>query len=247
MINALRLAMLISGGGTTMRAILDAHNSGRLPRVQPVLVIASRPDAGGIEKARAAGVAPADVVVIARQSFPKGSSGREQFGAAILAACRSRSVDLIGQYGWLPMTPANVIEAYPGRMVNQHPGPLDPGRPDFGGAGMYGRRVHCARLLFVRRVTRDFSTEATAQRVAPEFDRGPIIRRRVLAIRPQDDVLSLQERLLPKEHAVQIEALEDFAEDRVVEWYRAEPLVRSAEVRILTESKNFAQILFPNG
>lgn len=57
-------------------------------------------------------------------------------------------------------------------MINQHGGPLDPGRPDFGGRGMYGRRIHCARLYFVRATQRGFFTEATAQRVALQYDRG---------------------------------------------------------------------------
>jgi len=242
-VDKLRIAMLVSGGGTTMREILRAVESGLLSRVEPVLVIASKPDAGGIEKALAEGMLKENVLVLR----PKAYSSPETFGEAILLECRKRGVDFIGQYGWLPKTPANVVEAYQGMMTNQHPGPLDPGRPDFGGPGMYGRRVHCARLYFVRRAERDFCTEATVQRVAPEFDKGAILGRITIPINPGDDVATLQEKVLPQEHRLQIETLLAFSEGRVRELIRSEPLVREGEHTILAEAKQVAGILFPRG
>lgn len=239
----MRIAMLISGGGTTMREILRAIKSGLLSRVEVVLVIASKPDAGGIEKAIAEGMSPDDVIVLR----PKDHPSQEVFGETILVECRKRGVDFIGQYGWLPKTPLNVIDAYDGRMTNQHPGPLDPGRPDFGGPGMYGRRVHCARLYFVRRIGRDFFTEATAQRVAPEFDRGVLLGYTRIPIEEGDDVMTLQQRVLPQEHLLQIETLLAFSEGRVKEIMRPEPLVRDGEYGILEEAKRIAMVLFPHG
>ncbi len=235
--------MLISGGGTTMREILRAVKSGFLSRVEPVLIIASKPDAGGIEKAVAEGMSEEDVLVLRPKAYPS----PEAFGEAILLECQKRGVDFIGQYGWLPKTPANVIKAYRGMMTNQHPGPLDPGRPDFGGPGMYGRRVHCARLYFVRRAGRDFCTEATVQRVAPEFDKGTLLGRITIPINPDDDVATLQDRVLPQEHTLQIETLLAFSENRVCELTRSEPLVREGEYTILAEAKQVAGILFPRG
>lgn len=240
----LRLALLISSGGTTMREIIRACNDGRLPRIEPRCVIASRHDAGGIAKALAEGVDASCIFVI----DPKKAGA--DFASLILRMLHINNIDLIGQYGWMPQTPVEVIEQYYGWMINQHPGPLDPGRPDFGGKGMFGRRVHCARLYFLRRATRpmkDMWTEAIAQRVAVDYDKGAVIRRRVVRIDPSDDPISLQQRVLPEEHQVQIEALTDFSENRVTELSRDEPLVHYNEFAILKEAKKVAKILFPQG
>lgn len=246
----LRIAMLISGGGTTMREILRAVKSGFLSRVEPVLVIASKHEAGGIEKAIAEGMPPDDVLVIRPNAYPS----PEAFGETIIAQAKKRGVDLIGQYGWLPKTPANVIAAFPNMMVNQHPGPLDPGRPDFGGEGMYGRRVHCARLYFVRRTFRSETdyyahhfTEAVCQRVAPEFDKGALLNWTTIPIEPDDTVDTLQSRVLPLEHMIQIETLKAFSEGSVQERTRPEPLVREEDYNVLAEAKRVAGILFPRG
>lgn len=240
----LRLALLISGGGTTMREIIRACNDGRLPRIEPRCVIASRHDAGGIVKALEEGVDTACISVI--DPIKAGTN----FASLMLRILNIHSIDLIGQYGWMPQTPVEVIEKYSGWMINQHPGPLDPGRPDFGGRGMFGRRVHCARIYFLRRATRpmtDMYTEAVAQRVAVDYDKGAVIRRRVVRIEPSDDPISLQQAVLPEEHQVQIEALTDFSENRVTELSRDEPLVHHNEFAILKEAKKVAKVLFPQG
>lgn len=226
-----------------MQAIIQACRSGRLRNVEPVCVIASRQDTGAIEKARVLGMRRGDVLVRRPKDYPNS----EAFGEAIIRACQARGVDFIGQYGWMVKTPSNVIEAYAGMMVNQHPGPLDPGRPDFGGEGMFGRRVHCARLYFVRTVKRDFWTEATAQRVAVEYDKGALLKTRAIPILEDDDTMSLQEQVLPQEHALQIEVLDDFANGRVHEFVRKTPLVLSGEEAILAQAKRIAKALFPKG
>jgi len=237
----LRLALLISGGGTTMEKIIQESQCGELlGKIAPVIVIASRYGAGGLAKAKELGIPTS---VLAPHSF----SSAEHFGNEIISECRSRGVDLIGQYGWLPKTPGNVIEAFATRMINQHPGPLDPGRPDFGGNGMYGRRVHAARLYFVRCVQHGFWTEATAQRVDVEFDKGVVLRKRLVEIHTDDDPTTLQERVLPIEHAVQIETLADFADGRVGEVVREQPLVNTVEENVLKTAKNVACLLFPHG
>jgi phosphoribosylglycinamide formyltransferase-1 len=242
----LRLAMLISGSGTTASTIImRCQSDRRLRRIEPALVISSRPDAEGVDRIRKTeGLSDKDVIVIDRRSYVDRS---EAFGEAIIAACRSRLVDLIGQYGWMVRTPANVVDAYLGMMINQHPGPLDPGWPDFGGKGMYGLRVHCARLLFVRLTGRDFWTEAVAQRVAYAYDRGAVLKRRQVKIWEDDHPYSLRDRVLPVEYEVQIETLEDFAEGRVKELTREVPLVHRGEEALLARAKNTARMLFPKG
>ncbi|MFA6394116.1 MAG: formyltransferase family protein [Patescibacteria group bacterium] len=239
----MRIAMLISGGGTTMAAILIAVKNGRLKNVEPVLVIASKPDSQGIEKALNLGMPKEDVIVVK----PKDFKTREEFGQKIIDECKKRNVKFIGQYGWLCLTPENVIKEFEGMIVNQHPGPLDPGRPDFGGKGMFGRAVHSARLEFVHRTNRDYWTEATAHRVTAEYDRGAVLNIVKVLIEKDDDVDALQQRVLPFEYEAQIKTLQDFADGNIKEIIRAEPLVRPEEYEILEECKKLAIEKYPKG
>jgi phosphoribosylglycinamide formyltransferase-1 len=239
----IKLALLISGSGTTMEAIIKACRSEKLKNVEPVLVISSAKEAGGIAKARALRMKDKDVLVI----NPKDFVNKEEFGQKIIDECKTRGVNLIGQYGWMIKTPTNVIKEFEGRIINQHPGPLDTGKPDFGGAGMFGLRVHQTRLEFVKKVNRDFWTEATAHRVTEHFDEGVILKRRQVPILPYDTAETLQMRVLPVEHEVQIETLQDFANDTVSEFRRETPLVLPGEEEILKECKEIAKKLYPNG
>lgn len=241
MLEKLRIALLISGGGTTMQAIIRACKDGVLKRkVEPALVISSRSDAGGIQKALAEGIPEKDVLVIRRKDYPQDEP--EAFGEVIINKCLPRDIDFVGQYGWMVLTPRNVIEFFKGMMTNQHPGP-----PEFGGQGWFGLRVHCGRLYFVRTTKRDFWTEAIAQRVHPEYDRGVMVKSRRVEILPNDTPLTLQQRVLPVEHEVQIETLLDFANGTVTEIIRDTPLILPGEESILEEAKRVATILFPKG
>lgn len=250
----MRIALLISGGGTTMEAIIKVIQNGTLNNVVPSLVISSSENAGGIEKARKLGIKSENILVI----NPKDFKTRDEFGKEIIKECKKRKIDFIGQYGWMVMTPENVIKEFEGMIVNQHPGPLDTrqnasisgrqaGHLDFGGVGMYGLRAHQTRLEFVRRVNRDFWTEATAHRVTTKFDEGAILKRRQIPIFKNDTAETLQARVLPVEHQVQIETLQDFANGKVKEFHRAEPLVLSGEEKILDECKKLAIKMYPNG
>ncbi|MES2930914.1 MAG: formyltransferase family protein [Patescibacteria group bacterium] len=239
----MKIALLISGGGTTMEAIIKACKNGSLLGVVPGLIISSTPSAGAIEKAKALGISPDDILILNPKSF----SSQEEFGEVLIAECRKRNIDFIGQYGWLIKTPDIVCEAFKGRIVNQHPGPLDNGRPDFGGPGMYGMRVHQARLEFVRKTGHDFWTEATTHRVTSHFDKGRIVKRKQIPIFQNDTAETLQARLLPVEHEVQIEALRDFANNTVSEFTREHPLVLADELETLAECKENARKAYPNG
>lgn len=220
-----------------MEAIIKATQNGRLSNVQPVLVIASKPDAGGIAKAKVLGIPESDIVIL----NPKDFENSEKFGEAIISECKKRNVEFVGQYGWLAKTPQIVCEVYKGMITNQHPGPLDPeGNGDFGGVGMYGMRVHEARFQFVRKTNRDFWTEATAHRVTTNFDEGNIVKCKRVEIMPNDTAESLQARVLPVEHEVQIETLQDFANNTVTEFHRDIPLVQKGEESILEECKKIA-------
>lgn len=246
----LRIAMLISGGGTTMSAIIEACKTGCLQGlVEPVLVIASNNIAEGIQKADQAGIAKKNIVTIRPKDLKTENDPQKMFGEKIIEECEKRNVQFIGQYGWLAYTPANVIGRYQGMMVNQHPGPLDPGYPDFGGQGMYGRRVLAARLIFVRLVNREknFWTEATAQRVHTTYDKGAILLTERVEISPTDDLASLQAKMLPVEHKVQIEVLRRFATNTVEDYKRPDRLILDTELQQLEQAKQTAIALFPKG
>lgn len=121
---------------------------------------------------------------------------------------------MVTQNGWLPKTPAMVIDAFPGNIYNQHPGPV----PEFGGKGMYGRRVHAAVLLFKRLTKSDqMWTEAVVQRAAYKFDSGIVVKSQRVEILPKDTVDDLQQRVLPVEHELQIQLLDDVVNGNVVE------------------------------
>lgn len=239
-----RLAILISGGGTTMEAVVKACQSGKVP-MDVACIISSDPTAGGIEKARKLQIPARDVSIVDPNNF-KGLDGkidREVFGYSLLRELQRRSVTVVVQEGWMPLTPEQVINEYKDAIFNQHPDPL----PDFGGPGMYGKRVHAARLGFVRETQRDFWTEAIAQRVAKDFDKGAVVESARVDILPQDAVDDLQQRVLPVEHALQIKLLQDVAKGNIKEQKERTTLVRPGEEQILFDAKKEGIRLYPHG
>ena len=247
----LNVCICISGGGTTMQEVLRASKDGRLPRVNSALIISSRPDAGGIGTAHKEGIPEKNIVVLS----PKDFGTQDDFGEAILKECWQRKIDLIAQCGWLPYTPPNTPVEYRSAIFNQHPGPLDHGRPDFGGGekqkGMYGKRVHHAVLYFAMHITRPFwETEATVHRVTSRIDDGGILGRIPVEIKRGDDAYTLAARVLPHEHLLVIDTIKkftDFGEFREIP-IREEPIVRSqTELLILNRAKKAAAKAFPHG
>lgn len=239
-----RLATLISGGGTTMQEIIRACQSGEIP-MNVACVVSSAPTAGGIEKARRLGISGHDIVVVSPDDF-RGGDGKvdqEGFGLQILKQLRERGTTVVTQNGWLPLTPRVVIDEFPETMFNQHPGPV----PEFGGKGMYGRRVHAARLLFTRLTGRDSWTEAIAQRVHGEYDQGLVVKSARVDILPEDTVDGLQQRVLPVEHRVQIDLLKDVAAGNIRELTGRERLVRPGEEQALFLAKRIARLMYPHG
>lgn len=229
---ALRTAFLISGNGTTMEAAVMASQHHADIRINPVVVISSRPDVPGIDRARALNV-PVEVV------------GK---GDSLLEALKRHEVEFIAQTGWLPKTPPEVIDQYRGMIINQHPGRL----PDFGGKGMYGARVTCATIAFYWMTgEKDPWTASTIHHVTPEFDAGDLIQVARLNILSHEGNLmeatrQTQERLLRVEHHNVISVLAHFGNDSVP---RAKPAQSFIDgfADVLYEAKRIAIELFPKG
>ena len=238
----IRLALFISGGGSTACSIIRACGK-NLKKIKPVLVVASKEGNSGIENIKKLGFPNSDIIVL----NPKKYKNINNFADALIFECQKRKVNLIGQYGWLPLTPKKFIKVYKDLIINQHPGPLDNNGIDFGGKGMYGRRVHTAVLYFRRVIGHDFWTEATSHLVTEEFDRGRVIGRIKIPIAIDDTVESLQKKVLPKEHKLQIKVLEKFREGKIKPLTRKKPLINKNELKILNDSKYIAKILYPNG
>ncbi|QDT68287.1 Phosphoribosylglycinamide formyltransferase [Planctomycetes bacterium MalM25] len=152
----MKIAVLISGGGRTLKNLLELIEADQLP-VEVALVISSSAKAGGLAHAEAAGV-PTSVVSQKDYATP------ELFGAAVFSRCRTAGVGLVVMAGWLKLTP--VPDDYAGRVVNIHPSLL----PAFGGKGMYGDRVHAAVIERGCRVS-----GCTVHYVDNRYDEGPII------------------------------------------------------------------------
>jgi len=247
-----KLAILISGSGSTAEAIIKTCQEKRLEGILPVVVISSRSDALGIQKAKNLGV---KTLVVS----PKDFRSKKEFGQRLLEILQKYKIDLVSQNGWLPLTPAVVIEKYQGRIINQHPGPLDPGRKfDFGGKGMYGARVMCARLAY-EWLTKEENpwTEATVHFANEEYDKGELLRVEKMALPPfrgkfneqilKEKTLEAQRRLLPLEHQNVIDGLKMLAEGKARGFRRKRPLIPRKNERILLKAKEIAFRLFPKG
>ncbi len=239
-----RLATLISGSGTTMEAIISACQSGEV-RMDIACVISSSKTAGGIEKAKRIGIPEKDIVIISPSQFRNeaGEINRKKFGERMLEILEEKGVTVITQNGWMPLTPANVIEKYSKRIFNQHPGPV----PDTGGKGMYGR-VPIASILYYRQmINRDYWIEPVIQRVALKFDEGVVVKSERVPIYKNDFVDKLQQRVLPVEHTIQIALLRDVTNGTVQE-FELEPLAKSEEEQtILFQAIEKAKKDYPRG
>ena len=177
---AARIAVLASGGGTNLQAIIDYFASIPIPAATIVLVASNREKSGALDRARAAG--------IASEVFDATDDG-----TALLALLENASVDLVVLAGYLKQVHEKVIRKYHGRIINIHPGLL----PDFGGPGMYGSRVHAAVLA-----SGATSTGLTIHFVDDEYDHGPVIAQWRVRVKIDDTADLLAERVLSAEHIV---------------------------------------------
>ena len=187
----LRLAVLISGGGTTLTNLVARINAGSL-NAQITLVIASRPDCGGIQRAKDAGV-PCEIVV--RKDF----ASVQEFSDRIFSLCREAQIDLVVCGGFLALI--RIPTDFLGRIINIHPSLI----PAFSGKGFHGHHVHEAVLKRGARIS-----GCTVHFVDDEYDHGPIIVQRTVPVEDNDTADSLAARVFAAECEALPEAIQLF-------------------------------------
>lgn len=190
----MNIAIFASGGGSNFQAIADACESGHIPG-RVVLCVASRADAGVIERAERMGI-PHTVL----QGSPS------EWASDILGQLQAAEVELIALAGFMKMIPGALIQHYPGRIVNIHPALL----PAFGGKGMYGMNVHRAVVA-----AGESESGATVHVVDEQYDTGPIVAQSRVPVLPDDAPEDLAARVLRVEHTLYPDVLRAFAENRV--------------------------------
>ncbi len=195
-----QIAVLVSGSGTNLQAIIDQINDGRLTGVNIACVIASKAGCLALDRARAAAI-PA--LVVARQDHADLLS----FDLALLAALQDRQIDLVVLAGFLSLLGPDFIKAYPERIINVHPSLI----PAFCGPGYYGIKPHEAALQYGVRLS-----GATVHLVDTTYDTGPIILQKAVAVARHDTAQSLQKRImLEAEQLLLPQAIALFAQNRI--------------------------------
>ena len=194
MSDVLNIGVLVSGSGTNLQAILDEIATGGLP-VRVSLVVSSRPDAYGIKRAEEAGI---PTLVMNREKY----ADREAADQEIVDALKDAGAEYVVMAGYMRMVTPVMLNAFPDRVINLHPALL----PSFKGA-------HAIEDAFNAGVK---VTGVTVHLANEEYDKGPIIAQRVVVVREDDTVDTLEARIHEVEHILYPEVLRLFAEGRIV-------------------------------
>lgn len=190
----LSVAVLVSGEGTTLEALAEAIAGGHLA-ARVVLVVADRPHAPAIERARRRGL---PTLVLPFRGVPPAT-----WSARLTRELQAAGAELVVLAGFLAILPAPFVERWAGRVVNLHPSLL----PRFGGRGLYGLKVHAAVLAAGER-----ETGATVHLVTNEVDAGPTLLQAKIPVEPGDTPERLRDRLRPVETELLVRTLRHFAE-----------------------------------
>lgn len=176
----LKIAVLVSGGGTNLQAIIDAIDAGTITNAAIDIVISNNANAYALERAKQHGI---EALCLS----PKSYETREQFNDALTQTIVGRSIDLVVLAGYLVIIPPQLIAAYKNRIINIHPSLI----PSFCGTGFYGLKVHEEALKRGVKVT-----GATCHFVDEGTDTGPIILQKAVEIAPDDIPKTLQQRVM---------------------------------------------------
>ena len=198
--NKTRIAVLVSGGGTNLQALIDAQGRGELGGGEISLVLASKPGVYALERAATAGIAG---MVLARKEYPDAESYTE----ALVATLTEAKIDLVVLAGFMIIIGEDMYRAFPNRIINVHPALI----PSFCGQGFYGLRVHEAALAKGVKVS-----GATVHFVTPECDAGPIILQKAVEVKEDDTPQTLQLRIMTEaEWKILPEAVSLFCQGRL--------------------------------
>ena len=196
----LRLAVLVSGGGTNLQAILDAIDEGTITNAEVSVVISNNAGAYALERAKKKKI---DAVCLSPKTF----ASREAFNEALLAKLQSYNVDLVVLAGCLVVIPQSIVDAYPNKIINIHPSLI----PSFCGTGYYGLKVHEGVLSRGVKVT-----GATVHFVDGGTDTGPIILQKAVEVHEGDTPKALQQRVMEEaEWVIMPRAIDLIANEKV--------------------------------
>lgn len=196
----LKIAVLVSGGGTNLQAVMDAIDSGSIRNTEISVVISNNPGAYALERARARGI---EAVCIS----PKEYETRDAFNDAFLERLNTYQVDLVVLAGFLVVIPEKMIAQYRNRIINIHPSLI----PSFCGTGFYGLKVHEGVLERGVKVT-----GATVHFVDEGTDTGPIILQKAVEVEQGDTAKALQQRVMEQaEWKILPQAIDMIATGRV--------------------------------
>ena len=196
----LKVAVLVSGGGTNLQAIIDAEKDGKITNAKISLVISNNKNAYALERAKNAGIASMCI-------SPKDYASREEFHVALTNTLKEAGVDLIVLAGYLVAIPEMLVKEFPNKIINVHPSLI----PSFCGVGYYGLRVHEAALARGVKVT-----GATVHFVDCGMDTGPIILQKAVEIEEGDTPEVLQRRVMEQaEWIILPKAIDMIANDKI--------------------------------
>ena len=196
----MKIAVLVSGSGTNLQAIIDNVKSGGITNASLELVVSNKPGAYARERAKANGICEKVLV-------PKEYPTREAYGEAMIGCLEDYGIDLVVLAGFLVILPENLVKHYEGRMINIHPSLI----PSHCGPGYYGLKVHESVLARGNKVT-----GATVHFVNEIADGGPIISQRAVEVRDDDTPETLQQRVMEQaEWHILPQAIDDIANGRI--------------------------------
>ena len=195
-----RIAVLVSGGGTNLQALIDAQGRGELGGGEIVAVISSKAGAYALERAAKAGIAG---YVLPRKEF----NSNQAMTVALVEMLKGLNIDLVVLAGCMIIFTSELVDAYPNAIMNVHPALI----PSFCGAGYYGLHVHEEALKYGVKLS-----GATVHFVSAECDGGPIIAQKAVEVRTDDTPETLQRRIMEQaEWKLLPEAVKAFCEDRI--------------------------------
>ena len=196
-----KIAVLVSGGGTNLQALIDAQARGEIKNGQITLVIASKPGVYALERAEKAGIPSC---VIARKDF----DSAQAMTVALVEKLRAEGIGLVVLAGFMTILTGEMVEAYPNAILNVHPALI----PSFCGQGFYGLHVHEKALEYGVKVS-----GATVHFVSEECDGGPIVLQKAVEVLDGDTPEALQKRVMEQAEWVLLPQATELLANQIVQ------------------------------